>query len=57
MGNEVEGRSIGADEWSLMLAWSVLASWRDMRQAARQHLTLVKRRADGKTITYLHEQI
>jgi len=46
---EVEGRSVEADEWALMLAWSVLASWRDMRLAARQHLTLMKRRGDGKT--------
>ena len=46
---EVEGRSVEADEWALMLAWSVLASWRDVRPAAGQHLTLMKRRGDGKT--------
>jgi len=46
---EVEGRSVEADEWALMLAWSVLASWRDVRLAAGQHLTLMKRRGDGKT--------
>jgi len=45
---EVEGRSVEADEWALMLAWSVLALWRDVRLAAEQHLTLMKRR-DGKT--------
>ena len=46
---EVEGRSLEADEWALMLAWSVLASWRDVRLATGKHLTLVKRRGDGKT--------
>jgi len=46
---EVEGRSVEADEWALMLAWSVLASWRDVRLATGKHLTLVKRRGDGKT--------
>jgi len=46
---EVEGRSVEADEWALMLAWSVLTSWRDMRLAAGQHLILMKRRGDGKT--------
>ena len=38
---EVEGRSIEA--------WSVLAAWRDVRLAAGQQLTLMKRRGDGKT--------
>jgi len=45
---EVEGRSVEADEWALMLAWSVLASWRDVRLAAGQHLTLVKKKRRWK---------
>jgi hypothetical protein len=45
---EVEGQSIEADEWSLMLAWSVLALCCGVPPAAGQHLTLVKRRGDGK---------
>ena len=46
---EVEGQSVEANEWALMLAWGVLASWHDMRLAVGQHLTLMKRRGDGKT--------
>lgn len=42
--------SIGkADEWALVLAWIVHASWRDVRPAAGQHLTRIKRKRDWKT--------